>query len=270
MKKEIGLEESKMIQLDILKSIDAFCRQNGIHYSLAAGSAIGAIRHKGFIPWDDDIDLIMLREEYNRFLSLYKDKIYNLLHYKTCPSWDSYYACVEDPRTETFWGGAKNSTRGIWVSVFPVDYVPDDERELARIIKKVQRYTSHNLIVRFKRSAYRTNSSFLFNLIKIIGRNLFKPIPFRYFYTKVDKLVIDLLNKPTNRLSSIAAWTFGTVFDYPAECFSGYIDVDFEGMKCMICKGYDTYLRKQYGDYMALPPLEQQVPKHEAAIFWKE
>ena len=71
-------------------------------------------------------------------------------------------------------------------------------------------------------------------------------------------------------MSSIAGWTFNTVFYYPTECFSEVIDVDFEDMKCMLLQGYDYYLRAQYGDYMTLPPIEQQIPKHEATFYWKE
>lgn len=268
MMKEIDLEESKLIQMDILKSIDFFCRNNDIHYSLAAGSAIGAIRHKGFIPWDDDIDIIMMREDYNRFLSSYKGGRYNLLHYTTNASWDCYFACVEHPKTVAFWGKSKRSTRGVWVSIFPVDYVPEDDRELELLVDKVQNYTYKNPLLRLKKSI--SNTTFVRDALKAFGRYILKIVPYRYFYSKIDKNITPLLTKPTNRLSSVAGWTFNTFFDYSADCLSEYIDVDFEDMKCMLCKGYDEYLRKQYGNYMVLPPIEEQVPKHEATFYWKD
>lgn len=97
-----------------------------------------------------------------------------------------------------------------------------------------------------------------------------RPVSYSFFYKKIDKIVAKYLGEHTNCVSSVAGWTFNTIFTYPADCLSEYIDVDFEDMKCMLCKGYDEYLRKQYGDYMVLPPIEEQVPKHEATIYWKD
>lgn len=270
MLREISLEESKKIQIEIMKSIDSFCRLNGINYSLAAGSAIGAVRHKGFIPWDDDIDIIMMRKDYNVFVSSYKDDRFSLLHYSTNPTWDWYFSCVEDPRTMAYWGEMKRSTRGIWVSIFPVDYVPEDDNELNKLVNKIQHQSCKNLFLILKRSYPKAKSSFILNGIKKIGRVLMRPVPYGLFYKKIDEIVAKYLNKHTNRVSSVAGWTFNTIFTYPADCLSEYIDVDFEDMKCMLCKGYDEYLRKQYGDYMVLPPIEEQVPKHEATIYWKD
>ncbi len=83
--KEIGTEESKEIQIGIMKFIHDFCVKNNIRYSLAYGSAIGAIRHKGFIPWDDDIDIMLLREDYNRFITLFCLK--TRMVYTSCAPW---------------------------------------------------------------------------------------------------------------------------------------------------------------------------------------
>ena len=80
--KAISQEEIRSIQIAILNSVDAFCRKNNLKYSLAYGTLIGAVRHKGFIPWDDDIDIIMPRPDYDRFVAKYKDSVYDVLSYR--------------------------------------------------------------------------------------------------------------------------------------------------------------------------------------------
>ena len=79
MNKKIDVEELKCIQMDILNSIDLFCKQNNIKYSLAFGTLLGAIRHQGYIPWDDDLDIMLLREDYTKFLKEFRHEIYSVI-----------------------------------------------------------------------------------------------------------------------------------------------------------------------------------------------
>lgn len=116
--KEIDVDELKHIQLDMLKDVHAFCVNNNIKYSLAYGTLLGAVRHRGYIPWDDDIDIMMLREDYNRFVHSYDNDIYRIEDLSTDPDYELPYAKVEDVRTvmKEFVNGSSSS--GVYIDIF--------------------------------------------------------------------------------------------------------------------------------------------------------
>lgn len=266
MSKEITLEESKQIQVNILKNIDLFCRNNGINYSLAGGTLIGAVRHKGFIPWDDDIDLMMLREDYDRFIKQYKDDYYQIISFHSNKKWHNLFSCVVDPNTVVYrWDREWN--RGIWVSIFPIDRIPDDDGAVYKMIQKVQRI-SHS-IIRLKKSFWTNNTNVFYNITKMFGRIILMPFPNAFWCKKMEKIITSYNRITTKRYSSTSEWAFDIVFHFSADSFNSYVDLEFEGIKCMSCSGYDDYLRSQYGDYMKLPPEEERVPKHNCKMYYK-
>ena len=124
---ELTLDELKATQLKIMDYVDAFCRENGIKYSLDGGTLLGAIRHKGFIPWDDDIDILMTRDEYNRFTEKWNstsEHPYVLSNEETGNSYGYPFGKVHDPKTVTFVGPIERT--GVFIDVFPIDKVIDD------------------------------------------------------------------------------------------------------------------------------------------------
>lgn len=131
-KTPLTLEEKHEILFDIMKDVDSFCRDNNIRYSISDGTMLGAIRHGGFIPWDDDIDICMLREDFDRFAETYKSDRYHLL-YKTDNGTEFFNAGfmkVNDPTT--YWEGPEKKLiyeHGVAIDIFPFDGVPEDEKE---------------------------------------------------------------------------------------------------------------------------------------------
>lgn len=131
-KTPLTLEEKHEILFDIMKDVDSFCRDNNIRYSISDGTMLGAIRHGGFIPWDDDIDICMLREDFDRFAANYKSDKYHLL-YKTDNGTEFFNAGfmkVNDPTT--YWEGPEKKLiyeHGVAIDIFPFDGVPEDEKE---------------------------------------------------------------------------------------------------------------------------------------------
>lgn len=261
--REISIEESKQIQIRILESIDFFCRKNNIKYSLSGGSMIGAIRHKGFIPWDDDIDIMMQRKDYDKFLATYSDNYYQLLSFKKIKSWPFLYSSVVDPETVLFYGDRRNDDRGIWVSIFPVEYI--DVKKIPKQVKRLKFY--ENYVYRMKNSFWTPNTRVLYNVAKAIGRFVLLPFPNSWWLKRLEKITVN--KTVTDCLGSPCVWGFAKVFYYSDVVFSKYIDVDFENRKFMAVAGFDEYLRSEFGDYMQLPPEEERVPKHGFKAYWK-
>lgn len=261
--KQISLEESKKIQCDILKNIDTFCRKNGINYSLCYGTLIGAIRHKGFIPWDDDIDIMMPRKDYDLFINKYKDEYYNLLSHHTNKNWPFLYSSIEDPNTITYYGEHK-SVRGVWVTIIPVENIRNEN--ISKMVSFLNFYEKK--IIRLKHSYWTPNTNILYNLAKAICRLLLLPVPCSSFIKYVENKL--KYNQSTGVLGCPSVWMIDNrIITYQENIFSSFIDVEFEGMKCMSLSGYHEYLQIEYGDYMTPPPIEEQVPKHGFTAYWK-
>ena len=126
--KEIGLKELRDLQLDILQNVHDFCVAHGIHYSLAYGTLLGAIRHKGYIPWDDDIDIAMLRPDYEKFMREYKDEVYRFCECRLDKDIHIGFGKVEDTRTIIIEAG-NTKNLGVTIDVFPIDDLCDSYEE---------------------------------------------------------------------------------------------------------------------------------------------
>ena len=131
--KRLSQKDLQVISLEILKDVDAFCKANGIRYSMAYGTLLGAVRHKGFIPWDDDVDIVMMRSDYERFCREYKSDKYELFgNPRTSDAYVAYarVADMKDTESRTYipWAGNRQD-QGVRIDVFPLDYAPDDEQE---------------------------------------------------------------------------------------------------------------------------------------------
>ena len=139
--KTIELEELKQIQLDILSVIDEFCREKGIKYSMGCGTMLGAARHKGYIPWDDDIDIYLLREEYEKLIELYPNEYKNIkiASIQRDKKWDRAWAKAYDFRTELQDAGNKYRI-GVAIDIYPIDRVPENYEEWQKYDKKRRFY----------------------------------------------------------------------------------------------------------------------------------
>lgn len=262
--KAISQEEIRSIQIAILNSVDAFCRKNNLKYSLAYGTLIGAVRHKGFIPWDDDIDIIMPRPDYDRFVAKYKDSVYDVLSYRRDVCCHMAFAEVYDNRTILIHG---RHSFGVFIDVFPVDGLPEKSQlnQYIDIFLKKQ-----NAVIR-KRKPYANSSDKLKEYFYFCIKNILFP---RRRLTYISEF--ESFYKTNNILNSPNA---GCLANYgvnkqkeimPAYIFKEYIELPFEGKYYMCLKYYDEFLQRIYGDYMKLPPVDQQVGHHDFKTYWKE
>lgn len=268
--KEIDIEELKKLQIDILLKVHQFCLENNIDYSLDSGTLLGAIRHKGYIPWDDDIDIIMTRPNYERFISGFNGVFED--YYVLAPeiNWNFYapYANVCDNRTllleESV--GHNNIDIGVKIDVFPIDGCQDDYNDYLVLHRKLHYlnamlYSKRAIVKFYLSNNFRRASALLYWRLK----SSFKS------YSDIQKsihLLSTQFNYYDTNFASLLVFPFSPLH-MKHSIFETFIDVDFEGYKFKGIKEYDTYLTALYGDYMELPPEEERVYQHGFTAFWK-
>ena len=260
---EIKEEEMKKVQLDILIEVDRFCKENNIRYAIAYGTLIGAIRHHGFIPWDDDIDLLMLRKDYNRFIQTFNqnnDGPFRVLHQSLDAKFPYEFAKVEDCRYRLIENLATTYEMGIAIDIFVLDDIGDDPKNVQRVINK-NRYYKHALCVKGMNEKDRP-------LIERIGIKCLKSL---YLNLSVEDCVYNLnknaLAYTTSEDSEYVAnlaqrWNKPSHY-FPKAWFEDMVEVEFEGLKFPAPRRYHDILTIKYGDYMQLPPVKEQVAKHD-------
>lgn len=260
MRQLLSSQQIRSFQLEILSAIDAFCRQNGIRYSLCGGTLLGAIRHKGYIPWDDDVDLIMPREDYDRFVATFKADGMTVRDLS-----------LEDDCVETFVKVCKDGTvlvdrnfgRELWgvnVDVFPIDGAPAEnseafyqglDRRRSKLLKICPYYRAVKgrqripLFLKYclKRLVYFYPGSFYSLKKEVVAAQ--KAIPFR-----------------TAPMAGTFYWVEKARTIMAKDVYETFTTVSFEGREYAAVKQYDFYLTRIFGDYMQLPPVEKQVSHH--------
>ena len=265
--KVLEQEELKTMQLNILKKVDAYCKEHDIHYFLAHGSLIGAVRHQGIIPWDDDIDIAMSREDYERFVTGFSDEYIEVYSLRTSERCRFPYAKVYDSRTSIFEGSFKKTSEfGVNMDVFPMDVAPDDMKERQKLIKRARFY---QMLLKIKLSRVSSIMTLKQNLIIFPGRIVLAPISVTSLAKKIEMFASSLKGKDTNTVG-VMVWGYGEREVFKKEWFSDVIQMQFEDFTAPVPIGYDKVLTSMYGAYMEYPPLEKQVTHHDFVAFWNE
>ena len=260
--REVTRDECKRLQLNILINVAKFCEDHDIKYSLAYGTLIGAIRHKGFIPWDDDIDIIMMRKEYERFVALYKDDKYKLIRGENMNN--HLHVVVSDMSTTLRFPNSLANTKfykgGVWVDIFPIDRVPDNPHKYVKLMKKIWLFMRLQRIGEIKYP----NS--------MLAVRLAHPLiwPFRNIFGTIGKKIMYHSNNRISRtVANLSLWYLHYP-SFPLSYMNEYVDVEFEQNSFKAMKEYDGFLRGVYGDYMQLPPENERVPRHSYIAYWRD
>lgn len=263
MRKVDNLHE---VQVNILRQFKAYCVKYNLKYNLEGGTLLGAVRHKGFIPWDDDIDIIMPRQDYDRFLEFTeKEKIASNLSIITSNSGKEFRSpyikiCHDD--TIVYEGDKKMDT-GIFIDVFPMDGAANWEW-LIRI-----RYIFMDMIKVLENYAW-MNEQEVANLSfgKKMRAYFCKKIGTEFWGKWLHNIFTRYECGATKYVSQVA-WSTLLVFNKSEEYLT-QTELEFEGELYTVPSCYDNRLRKMYGDYMKLPPEEEQKSKHEVVAYWKD
>ena len=268
--REIGTDELKAIQLDIARKIHAFCTGNGIRYFLGYGSLIGAVRHKGFIPWDDDIDLGMPRPDYERFVrsfnGTYPDTV--VLAPELDPHFYMPFANVyrtgtlleEEIATHHGFG------TGVKVDVFPIDGAPSDDDEYFRLRKAIDKWITV-LFYKNVRLSNRWKKDKVMWFKTLVWKIAISPLSIPYIQRRIRALATRHGFETSERSDKLSFPNPGNTRMYRS-VFEHYVDVEFEGFLFKAPRDYDVYQRAIYGDYMQLPPPEQRVTNHSFRAYW--
>lgn len=265
MKPIADVNEMRKIQMDILLFIHQFCIDNGIQYSLAWGTMLGAIRHKGYIPWDDDIDIMKTRPEYDRFCKLFHDErsIYKLYDVHTDKKWIYPFAKISDERTIRVEKNALDEI-GINIDVFPIDFYADSYEDAMKALKRMK-FWKKIYVAKILRSY--TGMSLLKNIIYHLYKIPCSLIPLKFVLKKFDEISCVTSKGKTAYCGFLVEATKAVVLK--SEIFDKYAEYQFEGHRFHGVKNYESYLRTTYGDYMTPPPIDQRCAHEVVGMYWK-
>ena len=258
----LNAKEIKAELLAMLTEFDALCKREGLRYSLAGGTLLGAVRHKGFIPWDDDIDLAMPRPDYERLVKIARGgrlpKGFDLA--PMTGSWDHpVFVKFLNPSIEVevrYQDGEKQ----LWLDVLPIDGLPDDIDEVARLYRLAEKCRR---VIAFCIADSHQGKTGLKRLLK----PLLVPIANAAGLRERAGERLDLLGKrigfgETPWVGALSWGLYGAGERYPISGWDEMVEVEFEGKKFPSIGCWDEYLHGIYGDYMQLPPVEKRV-NHE-------
>lgn len=250
------LRQIQMIQLEMLIEVDRICQKCGIKYNIIAGTLLGAIRHKGYIPWDDDADVALLRPEYEKFRQAVKTELDT-----------SRFYFQDHRRTRGYrWGYGKLRRKntlflreyqehmpykqGIFIDIFPLDGVPDNY--LLRSVKNFECFCVRKLLwSKVGQVAER-------NVWKRQWYKLFARIPENKVWDYYNKMVAMAGRKRTRMVRILTFPTPNSEYGYYRSWYENSMEMMFEGKMFQGIKDYDSYLSFKFGDYMKLPPPEER------------
>ena len=268
------LKEIQAVALDILKDVHQFCVAHDIHYTLFAGTLIGAIRHQGFIPWDDDVDVAMPRKDYDRFVSNYQSENGYQLFCRERHGKDVYisHGRVCD-MTRTFDDDAgmpwmRMKKKGVWIDIFPLDGAEPVREQAEDKCREIMTVWKQTVTMRFHHARLSSRKG-IWQKGRLLVRHLISPMDQRVWarHLALCKAI------PFEQASCYSqyAWPgLGMREYYRTSAFDHYQLHPFEDGVFYVIGDYDGALRAKYGDYMQLPPEEERLPihSHANAYYW--
>lgn len=257
-----NIRKIQLTELSMLKELDEICRRNQISYIIDSGTLLGAVRHQGFIPWDDDIDVKMLRKEYEKFCSVCERELngkYFLQTYRTDPGYRWGYARILRNGTQYIRAGHQclKSRTGIFIDIFPCDGIPEN---------KVRRFQYNMLSLLCRKMLYsEVGAKSAESFLKRIGFACLNLFPKEWAYRGFEKIIRRCGREKTNKVRCYAWGSREETEGQKREWFEETYDICFEGISVKAPVKTDEVLQYYYGgDYMTPPPEEERIPKHTA------
>ncbi|MGN0316826.1 MAG: phosphorylcholine transferase LicD [Lachnospira sp.] len=280
---KIELDEKKKIMLDMLQSFFAYCEKHSLKCFLAGGTLLGAVRHKGYIPWDDDVDLMMPLDDYNKLIKL------ALLE----PIGEYYFLSSMESNKQHMWPMLKlidkrtvliekDTVRkkleeqqakyyGVYLDVFPMYGMPINYNDRISHQKTINRiYSDYKKTTRIM-TKRKSDSKLVFYFRRLVYDIVCIPyrlIGTKHYIRKMMECISRFPLKDSEYYGFSCGITKGTKDHFRTVLLNNILDLQFESLKCPAPSGYDEMLKNQYGDYMQLPPVEQR-RYHPSDVFWR-
>ncbi len=272
---QYNVASKQRILLSMMVDFHDFCTKMGIAYTIIGGTLLGAIREKGFIPWDDDIDIVMPREDYNGFVQYMLENAdiltpLKLFTHKTCSDYpymigrvsnDDYYLDVENE---------KSYGMGVFIDVYPMDGVGETEKQMVSRKKRAARYSSLCYLATRKKCIKENTKKKVRRVVKPFAFLFAKMIGKRYFMNKLDQMSRELNYDESTYVGCLVWGSDGPKGVFPLSWMEPHKKLRFEDAEFRVPKEYDRILSRLYSNYMALPPKEDQIPHHFYKAFAKQ
>lgn len=271
MMKLMTLREQQLLQLSILKKVHELCELNNIHYFLMYGTLLGAVRHHGFIPWDDDIDIAMMREDFDKFNEICEHgglpENMVIQNQNTDPYFEFLLAriCMKGTYSDDYARKELMSFHYACIDVFPLDNIPTSIEIQMKHRKKIY----HLMKFIYYRTNYkRKQISAIKSLIKNIVSSTLKIVPLSKYLALLDKEIKRYDNIPTEKCADLLS-TLNIGYEnisFDKSDFGSGVLLAFEDDKFYAPVNYEKLLTQMYGDYMKLPPESERVARHMAYL----
>lgn len=267
--RKIDDTELKKILLDMLIFFKQICDENNISYSLAYGTVLGAIRHGGFIPWDDDVDVYIKRPQMNKMISIFENinhPFYKIVCKQNSNLYFGGYAMLIDTRTYIYNNNIideKLEGLGVYIDIFPLDGVVKDKK-LSKIQNKIKFYKTMGSLSILKTIPPATTK--FKTILKIILSYYAKFKGLEYYTNKIEKIALAVDFESAFYVADVI-WDFKYL--YPKKLFEENSEIEFENELFKVPKDFDKYLTITYGNYQVPPPINERVNQHPYEYFYK-
>lgn len=274
MRRELSISETQEISFEILKKIAKICEEKNLRYYLIYGTLIGAIRHKGYIPWDDDVDIMMPRPDYDKLLIYLSQNIdkypnLNIFNREVCSEYPYMITRISDDRYEIEMANENKYGMGVFIDIYPYDGLGDSKEEALKYALKGDRLSSFCYQATRKKYLFETTSSVLRKIIKFPVFLFSKLLGKEYFQNKLQELS-GVKAYDSSEYVGCIVWLSGGERDvFPRAWFDEFLMMPFGNSKFRVPRDYDKILKHIYGDYMKLPPEKDRIGHHNYRVFEK-